>query len=100
LIELCGWTNVVGSAIKEGSSSTVVVTKESVLLWNPNVIVTANPKLITQINNDETWQQTQAVKNHRVHLIPTKRQSFATGLPPTISLYGDGSTLTACWIRR
>jgi iron complex transport system substrate-binding protein len=76
LIELCGATNVVGSDLIESSGTTVSVTKESILLWNPDVIVTANPRLIAQINSDETWQQTNAVKNHRVSLIPTNPQSW------------------------
>ncbi len=76
LIELCGGTNVVGNDLKESSGTTVSVTKESLLLWNPDVIVTAGSRLIAQIYDDETWQQTNAVKNHRVHLIPTKPQSW------------------------
>jgi iron complex transport system substrate-binding protein len=76
LIELCGGTNVVGNDLKESSGTTVTVTKESLLLWNPDIIITANPRLIAQINGDETWQQTKAVKNRRVHLIPTKPQSW------------------------
>jgi iron complex transport system substrate-binding protein len=72
LIELCGGKNVVGGEFKETSGTTVEVTKESLLLWNPEVVITANVNIIMQINADETWKQISAVKNHRVYLIPTK----------------------------
>jgi iron complex transport system substrate-binding protein len=48
------------------------VTKESVLIWKPDVILTTNRVYYSQVYDDEFWKQIPAVQNHRVYLIPTE----------------------------
>jgi len=72
LIEFCGATNVAGKDLRGGGASSISVSKESLLMWNPDVIITSNANLIRQMYADETWLETKAVKTHRIYLIPTK----------------------------
>ena len=48
------------------------VALEQVLAWNPQVIFVQDryPQVVTQIQNDPNWQGIDAVKNHRVWLMP------------------------------
>ncbi|MFA5221372.1 MAG: ABC transporter substrate-binding protein [Methanoregula sp.] len=71
LIDVCGGINVAGNNSVFSSTSSIV-TKESVLMWNPDAIITTSPEFIALVYNDSTWQQMPAVKNHRVYLTPTK----------------------------
>jgi iron complex transport system substrate-binding protein len=69
-INICGGINVVGGD-RVWSSSTASVTKESVLKWKPDVILTLSPVFFDRVYDDEFWKQIPAVQNHRVYLIPT-----------------------------
>jgi|WetSurMetagenome_2_1015567.scaffolds.fasta_scaffold86422_1 iron complex transport system substrate-binding protein len=71
LIDVCGGINVAGDD-SVFSSSSATVTKESVLMWKPDAIISGSPEFIAQAYNDSTWQQMPAVQNHRVYLIPTE----------------------------
>jgi iron complex transport system substrate-binding protein len=71
LIDVCGGINVAGNNSIFSSTSSIV-TKESVLMWNPDVIITTSPEFMVQVYNDTTWQNIPAVKNHRVYLTPTQ----------------------------
>jgi len=86
LIDVCGGINVarenktdststaMGSNITEillANSGSLFVTKESVIKWNPDVIMTSDSTFSHNIYDDESWQHVTAVKNHRVHLTPT-----------------------------
>lgn len=71
LIDICGGKNVAdGSSLPNSQSSTV--TKESVLIWKPDAIISSSPDFVAQVYNDSTWQRMPAVQNHRVYLIPTE----------------------------
>jgi iron complex transport system substrate-binding protein len=69
-INICGGINVVGGD-SLWSSSTASVTKEAVLKWKPDVILTLSPAFIDRAHDDEFWIQIPAVQTHRVYLIPT-----------------------------
>ncbi|MFA5221378.1 MAG: ABC transporter substrate-binding protein [Methanoregula sp.] len=71
LIDVCGGINVAGGN-SVFSSSSATVTKESILMWKPDAIISGSPEFIAQAYNDSTWQQMPAVQNHRVYLIPTE----------------------------
>jgi iron complex transport system substrate-binding protein len=73
LIEFCGAINVAGKDLKGGgNASSVSVTKESLLMWNPDVIITSSANLIKQMYADGTWLETKALRTHRIYMIPTK----------------------------
>jgi iron complex transport system substrate-binding protein len=68
LIDVCGGLNVAGSSTTGSVSSTV--TRESVLMWKPDVIITTSKEFFTQVYTEPTWQQVPAVQNRRVYLTP------------------------------
>jgi iron complex transport system substrate-binding protein len=71
LIDVCGGINVAGTD-SVFSSSSATVTKESILMWKPDVIISSSKDFIAQAYNDSTWQRTPAIRDHRVYLIPTE----------------------------
>jgi len=71
LIDVCGGINVATCEVSSGSGMTGI-TKESVLMWKPDIIISSSKDFIAQAYNDSTWQRTPAVQNHRVYLIPTE----------------------------
>jgi iron complex transport system substrate-binding protein len=75
LIDVCGGINVGGSNATGGSVSSSV-TKESVLMWKPDVIITTSSEFMAQVYNDSTWQQVPAVRNHRVYLTPSQPNNW------------------------
>lgn len=74
LIDVCGGLNVAGSSTTGSVSSTV--TRESVLMWKPDVIITTSKEFFAQVYDDPTWQQVPAVRNHRVYLTPSQPNNW------------------------
>jgi iron complex transport system substrate-binding protein len=71
LIDICGGINVAGTdAVFSSSSATV--TKELVLVWKPDLIITTSKEFTGQVYNDTVWQLVPAVQNRRVYLTPNK----------------------------
>lgn len=71
LLEFCGGVNVATNDLKHADNM-IAVTDEMMLTWNPDVVITASPRMIQQMARDETWQEIKAVKTHRVYLIPNR----------------------------
>ena len=71
LIDVCGGINVAGTD-SVFSSSSAAVTKESVLVWKPDLIITTSKEFAAQVYDDTAWQLVPAVQNHRVYLTPSK----------------------------
>ena len=69
LIGLCGGVNVAVCPIKQGMGQTEV-SIEQVLEWNPEVIITENPKFFNSVYKNPLWSQVKAVRDHRVYLTP------------------------------
>ncbi|MDL2246106.1 ABC transporter substrate-binding protein [Methanobrevibacter sp. OttesenSCG-928-K11] len=69
LITLCGGVNVADGAISNGTS-TVQVSMEQVMGWNPEVIITTNEEFYNKIYTDSNWANIDAVKNKEVYLSP------------------------------
>jgi iron complex transport system substrate-binding protein len=69
LIELAGGINVADCIITPGMGMTPV-SMEQVTMWNPDVIIVGDPGFYKTIYNDTLWQPINAVKNHRVYLVP------------------------------
>lgn len=69
LIELCGGINVTSCKIASGSGMTPV-TLESILMWQPQVMITTNENFSKQVVTDDTWKNIPAVVNRDIHLTP------------------------------
>jgi iron complex transport system substrate-binding protein len=52
------------------TSEGIATNVESVLAWNPDVIITTSNATANAIMSSPTWQNTNAVKNHRVYTVP------------------------------
>ena len=74
LIELCGGINVAQVPLKQGNGMSSV-SMEQVLQWNPDIIITNNAQfynsVTTNSSNSSSWNDVNAVKNHKVYLAPT-----------------------------
>lgn len=64
------------------------VALEQVIVWNPQVIFVQDryPKVVDEINNDAKWQTIDAVKNHRVWLMPEYAKAWGYPMPEAIGL--------------
>ncbi|MFA5257628.1 MAG: ABC transporter substrate-binding protein [Opitutales bacterium] len=71
LIDVCGGINVASCTIDTGSGMTQV-TLESILTWQPQVIITTDANFAKQAPEDETWQKLPAVANHRIYVTPSQ----------------------------
>jgi iron complex transport system substrate-binding protein len=69
LIDIAGGINVAGSNTSFSSTS-ASVTRETVLMWNPDAIISSGRDFVARTYNDTTWQRIPAVQHHRVYLIP------------------------------
>ncbi|OWT32644.1 iron ABC transporter substrate-binding protein [Methanobrevibacter sp. 87.7] len=70
LIDLCGGKNVaeIGSS---NTSSSVQVSIEEVMKWNPEIIITTDSNFYKSVYNNTKWSNIKAVKNHQVYLSPS-----------------------------
>ncbi|GAA4751804.1 ABC transporter substrate-binding protein [Gordonia alkaliphila] len=68
-IRLAGGRNVAAGA---GSGSSLAVTREQVLTWDPEVVILGNfePTAPEDVYRDPTWAALSAVKNKRVYKAP------------------------------
>lgn len=69
LIDVCGGVNVADCLISSGSGMTPV-TIESVLMWQPDVIITTSREFMAHAQKDGTWKKITAVQNNRVYCAP------------------------------
>ncbi|WP_321423199.1 iron ABC transporter substrate-binding protein [uncultured Methanobacterium sp.] len=67
LITLCGGKNVVEAPVSNGGMG---VSMESVLNWNPDVIITSSSQFYSSVYSNSAWQGINAVKNKQVYLTP------------------------------
>jgi iron complex transport system substrate-binding protein len=61
---------------------------EQVLQWNPQVIFVQDryPQVVKQIESDPQWQGIDAVKNHRVWLMPEYAKAWGYPMPEALAL--------------
>lgn len=71
LIEVGGGVNAADCPVSFGMHRTPV-TMESVLMWQPEVIIATDRDFITMARKDPTWQKIPAVHDNRMYLIPTR----------------------------
>ncbi|MGA7509662.1 MAG: ABC transporter substrate-binding protein [Erwinia billingiae] len=64
------------------------VSMEQIIAWNPQVIFVQDryPKVIDEINQQPAWQTVDAVKNHRVYLMPEYAKAWGYPMPEALAL--------------
>ncbi|MDR0807416.1 MAG: ABC transporter substrate-binding protein [Enterobacteriaceae bacterium] len=79
-----GALNVAAATIKGFKQ----VSLEQVLQWNPQVIFVQDryPDVVTQINQDPNWQRIDALKNHRVYLMPEYAKAWGYPMPEALAI--------------
>lgn len=79
-----GALNVAAASVK----GTRQVSLEQVLQWNPEVIFVQDryPDVVKQIQNDPQWQSIDAVKNHRVWLMPEYAKAWGYPMPEALAI--------------
>ncbi|WP_338574033.1 ABC transporter substrate-binding protein [Erwinia billingiae] len=79
-----GALNVAAATIKGFKQ----VSMEQIIAWNPQVIFVQDryPKVIDEINQQPAWQAVDAVKNHRVYLMPEYAKAWGYPMPEALAL--------------
>lgn len=64
------------------------VALEQVIAWNPQVIFVQDryPEVVGQISSDPKWQSIDAVKNHRVYLMPEYAKAWGYPMPEALAI--------------
>ncbi|KAB8308239.1 hypothetical protein EH228_13610 [Erwinia endophytica] len=64
------------------------VSMEQILAWDPQVIFVQDryPRVIDEINQQPAWQAVDAVKNHRVYLMPEYAKAWGYPMPEALAL--------------
>ncbi|MFK3659896.1 ABC transporter substrate-binding protein [Scandinavium sp. NPDC088450] len=84
MMEHAGALNVAAATVKGARQ----VSLEQVLQWNPEVIFVQDryPQVVKEIENDPNWQAIDAVKNHRVWLMPEYAKAWGYPMPEALAL--------------
>lgn len=84
MMEHAGALNVAAATVKGARQ----VSLEQVLQWNPQVIFVQDryPQVVQEIENDPNWQSIDAVKNHRVWLMPEYAKAWGYPMPEALAI--------------
>ncbi len=84
MMKHAGALNVAAASVKGARQ----VSLEQVLQWNPQVIFVQDryPQVVTEILNDPNWQGIDAVKNHRVWLMPEYAKAWGYPMPEALAI--------------
>lgn len=84
MMEHAGAMNVAAASVKGAKQ----VSLEQVLQWNPQVIFVQDryPEVVKAIQTDPNWQQIDAVKNHRVWLMPEYAKACGYPMPEALAI--------------
>ncbi|EDH9166096.1 hypothetical protein CC364_07495 [Salmonella enterica subsp. enterica serovar Fallowfield] len=79
-----GALNVAASSVKGFKQ----VTMEQVIAWDPQVIFVQNryPKVVNEILHNPQWQVIDAVKHHRVYLMPDYAKAWGYPMPEAVGI--------------
>lgn len=79
-----GAMNVAAASIKGFKQVSI----ENVLAWNPQVIFVQDryPDVVRQISTDPAWQAIDAVKQHRVYLMPEYAKAWGYPMPEALAI--------------
>lgn len=74
--------------VAEGLTGFTQVTMEDVLKWNPAVIFVQEryPDLVKEINETPAWSTVDAVKAHKVYLMPEYAKAWGYPMPEAMAL--------------
>ncbi len=84
MMKHAGALNVAAATVKGARQ----VSLEQILQWNPEVIFVQDryPHVVKQIENDPQWQAIDAVKNHRVWLMPEYAKAWGYPMPEALAI--------------
>lgn len=84
MMEHAGAVNVAAASVKGAKQ----VSLEQVLQWNPQVIFVQDryPEVVNAIQTDPNWQHIDAVKNHRVWLMPEYAKAWGYPMPEALAI--------------
>ena len=84
MMQHAGALNVAAASVKGFKQ----VSLEQVLAWNPQVIFVQDryPEVVQQINQDPAWQSIDAVKSHRVFLMPEYAKAWGYPMPEALAI--------------
>ncbi|EFO1593612.1 ABC transporter substrate-binding protein [Escherichia marmotae] len=84
MMKHAGVVNVAASTIKGFKQ----VSMEQVIAWNPQVIFVQNryPGVVNEIRSNPQWQVIDAVKNHRVYLMPEYAKAWGYPMPEAMGI--------------
>lgn len=84
MMKHAGALNVAAASVKGARQ----VSLEQVLQWNPQVIFVQDryPQVVSEILNDPNWQGIDAVKNHRVWLMPEYAKAWGYPMPEALAI--------------
>ena len=84
MMKHAGALNVAAATVKGARQ----VSLEQILQWNPEVIFVQDryPQVIKQIERDPQWQAIDAVKNHRVWLMPEYAKAWGYPMPEALAI--------------
>lgn len=89
-IEIGGGVNAAAGATGEvGISGSIEVTDESVLKWDPEIIICDQPGFVETIMKDKVWGNVSAVKNGKVYVMPSGAMAWG--------YYGPEEALMIQW---
>ncbi|HDG1674773.1 TPA: ABC transporter substrate-binding protein [Kluyvera cryocrescens] len=84
MMQHAGAMNVAAATVKGARQ----VSLEQVLKWDPQVIFVQDryPEVVKQITTDPQWQAIDAVKNHRVWLMPEYAKAWGYPMPEALAI--------------
>lgn len=85
LINICGGKNVVEASLTKGGTG---VSRELILQWNPDIIITSDIQFYNNIYTNTQWQTINAVKNKEVYLVPQSPYNWFEGPPGANTILG------------
>ena len=86
VVDLVGARNVAG---KETAPRTIVdVSREQILAWQPEVILTADRRFHAAIRTDPVWREVKAVQTGNIHFVPDLPFSWLDNPPAANRLIG------------
>lgn len=89
MLEVAGAVNVAASV---GAGGIANVSVEQVLAWNPDVVIALDPAFHAAVRADPMWSQVAAVRNGRVHRVPTLPYGWFDSPP------GVNRLMSAWWL--
>lgn len=84
MMQHAGAMNLAAATVKGARQ----VSLEQVLQWNPQVIFVQDryPEVVKEITTDPQWQAIDAVKNHRVWLMPEYAKAWGYPMPEALAI--------------